>query len=208
EIQWTNLDFDESNEELCIYGGTMASENITVDAWNGTSWNNLLADLSSGWNNISVSTYLTSSNFTIRFKDGTETSDTSQDTWSIDAAIIHTYTFAETTLDYVLQINNTVTDSWKIRLKRYSDSSVNRLQNCTIYFHNSTDAASSQIVIENGAFTNETGPWYDLASLETIYLAMAIEANSTGTSLLYSYLEILTPNTTTYAQYIIAFEVK
>jgi len=109
--------------------------------------------------------------------------------------------------DYVLRVNNTVTDSWQIRLKKYSNSSIGRLQNCTIYFHNSTDGASSQIVIENGSFTNETGSWYDLGSLETIYIAMTVEANSTGTTYVYTYLEIRKPSTTTYLQYIITFEI-
>ena len=55
EVQFTNVDSDETNEELCIYGGTMDAENINVDAWNGTSWENLFTDLNSGWNNVSVS---------------------------------------------------------------------------------------------------------------------------------------------------------
>ncbi len=109
--------------------------------------------------------------------------------------------------NYVLRVKNTVTDSWQIRLKEYSASSIGRLQNCTIYFHNSTDGASNQIVIENGALVNETGVWYNLGSLETIYIALMVEANSTGTSYVYVYLEVLIPGTTTYAQYIITFEV-
>lgn len=111
------------------------------------------------------------------------------------------------TYDYVLRANNTETDSWKIRLKKYSDSNIGRLQNCTIYFHNATDGTSSQLVIENGAFTTETGPWYDLEDSETIYVAMITQANSTGTSRISTYLEVLIPNTTTYVQYIITFEI-
>ncbi len=111
------------------------------------------------------------------------------------------------TYDYVLRVNNTDTDSWKIRLKKCSDSSIGRLQNCTIYFHNVTDGTSSQLVIENGLFINETGPWYDLEDSETIYIAMTTQANSTGTSLVQAYLEIRVPNTTTYAQYIITYEI-
>ena len=111
------------------------------------------------------------------------------------------------TYDYVLRVNNTDTDSWKIRLKKYSDSNISRLQNCTIYFHNSTDGTSSQIYIQNGLYTNQTGPWYDLGDSETIYIAMTAATNSTGTSSIYTYLEVLIPNTTTYAQYIITFEI-
>jgi hypothetical protein len=109
--------------------------------------------------------------------------------------------------DHVLRVNNTVADAWEIRLRKYSNSSTDRLQNCTVYFHNSTDGASNQILIENGAFINETGPWYALGSLETIYIAMTIQVSSTGTSLVYVYLEILVPDTSTYNLYVIIFEI-
>jgi hypothetical protein len=111
------------------------------------------------------------------------------------------------TYDYVLRVNNTVTDSWQIRFKEYSNSSVGRLQNCTIYFHNSTDGNSPQIVVENGSFKNGTGSWYNLGSSQTIYIAITVEASSTGTSYIYTYLEVRTPNTTTYAQYTITLKI-
>jgi hypothetical protein len=114
---------------------------------------------------------------------------------------------SESTFDYVLRVNNTVTDSWEIRLKKYADSDVNRLQDCTIYFHNSSDGTSNQIIIENGSYINQTGPWYDLGESETIYIAMTVKANSAATSYVYAYLEIRTPNTTTCAQYAITFEI-
>jgi hypothetical protein len=207
EVQWTNVDYDETNEYLCIYGGTMGSENITVDVWNGAAWQSLFTDLSTGWNNVSISSYLTSSNFTIRFRDGNENGDVAQDSWNIDVALLHVWTFVETTYDYTLKVNNTVTGSWEIMLKEYSDSSVGRLQNCTIYFHNSTDGNSPQITVENGSFKNEIGSWYNLGSSQTIYIAITVEASSTGTSYIHAYLEVRIPNTTTYAQYIITFEI-
>ena len=91
EVQWANVDYSESNEELCIYGGTVGAENILVDAWNGSNWVNVFSDLSSGWNNVTVTSYLTSSTFTIRFKGGTETSDSNQDSWAIDATLLHVW---------------------------------------------------------------------------------------------------------------------
>jgi hypothetical protein len=207
EVQWTNATCGLPNEELCIFGGTMGTENIRVDVWNGTAWQNLFTDLTNGWNNVSVSSYLTSSNFTIRFKGDNETGDTTQDNWQIDATLLHVWTYVKTTYDYVLRVNNTVTDSWEVRLKKYSNSSVGRLQNCTIYFHNSTDGNSPQIVVENGAFKNETGSWYNLGSSQTIYIAITVEASSTGTSYIYTCLEVRILGTTTYAQYIITFEI-
>ena len=91
EVQWTGVDYSEAYEELCIFGGTMGSENIRVDVWNGSGWNNLFADLNLGWNNVTVTPYLTSSTFTVRFKGGTETSDSTQDNWEIDATLLHVW---------------------------------------------------------------------------------------------------------------------
>ena len=92
EVQWTNVDFDETNEELCICGGVMGSENLRVDVWNGSSWQNAIATLSSGWNNVTVSAYLVSSTFTIRFNGSIETADGTQDNWAIDTTLLHVWT--------------------------------------------------------------------------------------------------------------------
>ncbi len=89
EVQFTNVDYDETYEELCIYGGVMGSEDIMVDVWTGSEWVNLFADLNSGWNNVTVSSYLTSETFTIRFKGGDEINDLIQDFWAIDATLLH-----------------------------------------------------------------------------------------------------------------------
>jgi hypothetical protein len=71
---------------------TTASENLKVDVWNGASWQNVIASLNSGWNNVTVSAYLVSSTFTIRFKGNVETADATQDNWEIDAALLHVWT--------------------------------------------------------------------------------------------------------------------
>jgi len=123
EVQWTNVDYDETNEYLCIYGEIMGSENVTVDVWNGTAWNNVFDALSSGWNNVSVSSYLTSSNFTIRFKGGNETGDDTQDSWNIDVTMLHVwsdeytleveFTGSSNTEDWS-QLNWTVNSAWTI----------------------------------------------------------------------------------------------
>jgi hypothetical protein len=87
EVQWTNADFDEANEELCIYMGSSSGENLRVDVWNGSSWD-ALTTLNVGWNNATISSYLTSPTFTIRFIGETETGDTAQDYWTIDATLL------------------------------------------------------------------------------------------------------------------------
>jgi len=107
EVQWTNVPYNLPNEYLAIYGGTMGAENITVDVWTGSGWHNVFTDLSAGWNNVSVSDWLTSSTFTIRFRDGTTVSDATPDTWQIDAALLHVWSQGET---YELDIEVQWTD--------------------------------------------------------------------------------------------------
>jgi len=114
EVQWTNVDHDEPYEFLCIYGGTMGAENIRVDVWYNSVWQNVFTDLTSGWNNVSVSPYLDASNFTIRFKGGTETFDYTQDTWDVDAVLLHVWTGNE-----VLGNATTVTTDAEARSNSY-----------------------------------------------------------------------------------------
>jgi hypothetical protein len=183
------------------------TETIQVDVWNGSTWQNIFNNLTNGWNNETISSYLTSSNLTLRFVGSNETNDTAQDSWSIDAALVHVWTTGVMTLDCLLRVNNTVTDSWQIRLMQFSGSNIGRLQTCSIYFRNSSDETSNQIVIDNGSYTQTAGPWYDLEGLETTYIAMTVQANSTGTTDIHTFLEIRVPSTTIYCQYMIAFTI-
>jgi hypothetical protein len=205
EVQWTNTDYTQTNEELCIYAGTTGAENIRVDVWNGSAWINVLTDLTANsWNNVSVTSYLSSATFTIRFKGGTETSDTNQDSWNIDAALLHQWSNTGN-FNYVFQMTENEGSNWKVRLTAFSQSSTGRLKNCSIYIYNGSN--STQIVIFNGAYSQQTGPWYDLVALDVEYIWLHAEVFNVGTSYIYAYLEILTPNTSTYARYIITFEI-
>ena len=89
EARWTNVNYNGTIEELRIYANSTATENLRVDVWHGGSWNNLFTSLRNGWNNISISAYLDSSTFTIRFKGSNEISDTIQDSWRIDATMLY-----------------------------------------------------------------------------------------------------------------------
>jgi hypothetical protein len=204
EVQWTSADYDEANEMLCIYGGTMGSENIRVDVWTGSAWQNLFTYLSSGWNNISVSSYLNSSTFTIRFKGNNETGDNTQDSWSIDATLLHVWTVE--TYDYVLKVVNQVTDNWQVNLEVYDSSNVGRLTNATISLYDGT--SSDQIIVGGGSIIQSEGPLYDLAGNATIYIKISnLKANPGSTSYIYVHLKILVPDTSTYAKYVITFEI-
>lgn len=92
EVQWTNANYTAEHKDLSIYVGSVNAENLQVDVRNGGSWTTIIAALSTNqWNNISISNYLTSSTFTIRFKGTVETEDTVQSTWQIDCALLHTW---------------------------------------------------------------------------------------------------------------------
>ena len=89
EAQWTDVDYTHTNEILSIYITSGSSEALMVDAWDGDSWENVIPDLSLGWNNVSISSYLVSSTFTIRFKGSVETYDSSQSSWGVDATLLY-----------------------------------------------------------------------------------------------------------------------
>ncbi len=107
--------------------------------------------------------------------------------------------------NYVLNMTEKHGFSWKIRLKAYDCSSITRLDNCSINIYDGSN--STQIVIFNGVFESQTGPWYDLNTSDTEYIWMHVETSSAGTSYVYAYLEILVPDKTTYARYVITFEI-
>lgn len=110
------------------------------------------------------------------------------------------------TFDYILKVTNQVGDAWKIRLRAYDQTNIERLFNCTIYFHNG-GGISRQIYIYNGTYSQQFGNYYYLNGLSTIYIAMTVSATDTGNSRIYAYLEILVPNTSTYNLFIITFEI-
>jgi len=208
EVQWTNANYTQTHEELCIRTGTTGIEGIKVDAWNGSEWINVFTYLTpNSWNNISVSPYLTSSNFTIRFKGGNEINDRTQDSWNIDATLLHVWSSAEITYDYVLKVVNQVADAWKVSLKAYSSSNIARISSTTISFHDGS--TSNQIIISGGSITQSEGSQYDLLGSTTIYISMSnVQASTSGTSHIYMFLKVLKPNTSTYSLFIITFEIR
>jgi hypothetical protein len=92
EEQFTNVNYTNPDQDLCIKVGSVGTENLLVDAWDSTtsSWVNVasLTGLVNGWKNVSVSSYLTSDTFTIRFRGSSEGSDSVQDSWQIDAVLL------------------------------------------------------------------------------------------------------------------------
>ncbi|MHA1286722.1 MAG: LamG-like jellyroll fold domain-containing protein, partial [Candidatus Thorarchaeota archaeon] len=70
------------------------SEDLRVDVWDGDSWEIVIPSLTGGWNNVSISPYLTSPTLTARFKDTDSAGDGILDSWDIDTALLHTWSTA------------------------------------------------------------------------------------------------------------------
>jgi hypothetical protein len=196
----------------------IANVNVTIQVWNYsspgyvTSGEGYLTYISSGSNEtkmLSINTnpqiYASSGNARIKIT-GVKTTTTQYQQETNQAKILYSYN-SSSTYNYVLKVVNNVTDTWKIRLKAYSQSNIGRLNNCTIYFHNASDGFSGQVYIVNGNYAQQAGPWYDLpASPAERYIAVALEADNSEVSYINVYLEILIPNKTTYIRYILTFE--
>ncbi len=91
EVQWISADYTKANEELAIFAGDLGEESLQVDVWTG-SWHTIISNLTANtWNNISISSYLLSPTFTIRFKGTKESSDWIIDQWYIDITLLHTW---------------------------------------------------------------------------------------------------------------------
>lgn len=197
----------------------VASVSVIIQVWNYsaspqayvTSGEGYQTYSSSGVNEtkvLSINTnpqwYTSSGNAKIKIT-GVLTTTTQYQQKTNQVKLVYSY---PSTYDYVLKIVNNGSDVWKIRLKAYSQSNVGRLTNCTIYFRNSSDGTSRQVYIEDGVYVNQTGPWYDLpASPAERYIVVALQATNSEVSYVYVYLEILVPDKSTYAQYVITFEI-
>jgi hypothetical protein len=98
---WTSAVHNEDNAQLCIRTGPLNAEAILVYYWTGSGWTQISAGLSANqWNNFTITSYLTSASFTIRFSDGIQTGDTSQSTWQIESVLINSWN----NTDYQLSI--------------------------------------------------------------------------------------------------------
>jgi hypothetical protein len=87
EVFWNNLP-QTDNEWLTLYGNN-STESLQIDIWDGSIWVNVIPSMNSGWNNVNVSQFHTSSSFCIRFKDTIQVSDTIRNSWGIDFLALH-----------------------------------------------------------------------------------------------------------------------
>jgi hypothetical protein len=90
EEQWTNVNYAYPRQDLCIRTGALGLESLMVDVRAGSSWITVIDSLlANQWNNVSVTPYIDSSTFTIRFRGINDISDPTQDSWNIDAVLLN-----------------------------------------------------------------------------------------------------------------------
>jgi hypothetical protein len=193
------------------------SVNVTIQVWNYsssayvTSGQGYLFYTSAGANetkllSIDENPHFYASNGSAKIKITAVKSTISQFNQKINQIKLDYCYSSQATYDYILKIDNQVSDSWKIRLRAYNESNIGRLFNCTIYFYNG-DGVSRHIYVLDGAYSQQYGNWYNLNGLGVVYIAMAVSASTAGTSYIYAFLEVLIPNTSTYNLMIITFEI-
>ncbi len=85
--QWTDLNatYLHPHTVLCINMGNSTPSGLALDAWSNGAWHQLSNSLVSGWNNLSISSYLSSSVFTIRLRASNLATQTA---WTIDATLL------------------------------------------------------------------------------------------------------------------------
>jgi hypothetical protein len=109
EEQFTNCDYSQTNGELCIYTRGLSSENLMVDIWSNSTlaWITVISSLQPDtWNNVTVTSYLTSETLRIRFWTGIEIGDTTQDSWQIDSTLLQFRSSSNYRLDLEVQWTN------------------------------------------------------------------------------------------------------
>jgi hypothetical protein len=110
EEQWTNVSYAYPRQDLCIKAGTLGSETLIIDVWHGGAWVLNVAELTGlvdGWKNVSITQYIESSTFKIRFRDSNNSSDPNPDSWDIDAVLLNPQPDIDTLLksiDHVITV--------------------------------------------------------------------------------------------------------
>ena len=80
-----NSTYLNAHPALCISTGGSLSAGLALDVWHGGAWQTLTSSLAAGWNNISISQFLSMPNFFIRFRAD---NGNVQNNWQIDAVLL------------------------------------------------------------------------------------------------------------------------
>jgi hypothetical protein len=186
EYQWTNANYSETYEEVCINVQTYqqgASETLKAWEWTGSTWASLGTFYQNGWNNFTAS-YITGSTYYIKVNDTDQSGDSTQDSWNIDSIILHTWS---TTINYRLDLEEQWTaaqydqDVELLCIKWGSVPSSNEKLNISVW--NSTDSSWNFIFEVNSthdsSWTNISITTWLLSSTFTIQFE---DTNQTGDS--------------------------
>lgn len=157
----------------------------------------------SAYYSLSMGSSTTVSSPPVELQNGTAANSTSTIYTNSTSAKVNVD--GEGDFNYILKFVEKNSSNFKVRLNAYDDFNRSRLDNCSIYIYDGSN--STQIVISNGDYDNQIGPWYDLNALDTEYIWMHVEVSSAGISYVYAYLEIKVPDNTVYTRYIITFEI-
>ncbi len=122
EFSFDDVPIDRNDYELCIKPGLISNEQLNVDIWNttSTSWERIGEVIDSDdytWKNISLSSYVSSTNFHFRFQDGITSGDLIQNFWQVDAALIkyqrdYIEKYVDAVTDYHSPADNGTIDDW------------------------------------------------------------------------------------------------
>jgi hypothetical protein len=158
------------------FGGS--AEAIRVDVWTGLAWQNVFTDLADGLNNVSVSSFLTSQNFTVRFWGTTETGDTIQDSWRIDAAVLHIWSNEYTSEVEFTGLSNT--ENWNQMNWAVDTAWTAGSVNVTIQLYNFTLGGYQASGNGYVAYTSSSTPNMDEGQNQTISVDPTDFRNATG----------------------------
>jgi hypothetical protein len=86
--QWLTVNTSYVRQDLCIKTGALGAEPLLVQVLHGGQWVTLDTLKPNFFNNISVTQYIGSSNFTIRFVGGNDLTDPTPDSWDIDCVYL------------------------------------------------------------------------------------------------------------------------
>jgi hypothetical protein len=135
EFAFGSLDFDETNEYLCIKTGTIGTETLDIDIWHSGAWTDIGTDIvdanDNTWVNISISTWLDATAEEFRFQGATEASDTTENTWQIDGILIHSWTDAvdDYELEWEHQTNVDIDkDGWMLTIYGYYSDTTEEIE--------------------------------------------------------------------------------
>ena len=144
---------DAATAQLAIYAGSGSAETLLVDIWNGYSWTNIISSVTTdSWNNVTVTSYLSMNNITIRFRDGDKTENV-QSAWQIDAVMLK---FTNYNLQWEHQASPVDPSREYYHLQIYASSS-----DSENFYVQMWDSVNSQWLTAFSTKISSTAQWYN-----------------------------------------------